>query len=82
MVDIKDLPKELENLKEWKKCPDCDCPFFRETGTQTLDMPTAWKDEDGKWYHGCSKEETTKTCLGCGKSQRLIFKRGELEKIY
>ncbi len=52
MVDIKDLPKELENLKEWKKCPDCDCPFFRETGTQTLDMPTAWKDEDGKWYHG------------------------------
>lgn len=82
MVDINDIAKDLENLKEWKKCPDCGCPFFNVSGTETADAPVAWKDDDGKWYYGCARRETRKTCAACGKSQRLVFKRGKLEKIY
>lgn len=69
-------------MKEWKKCPGCGCPYFTIISSETSDIPVAWKDNDGKWYYGGSRKDTTKTCACCGKSQRLIFKMGKLDKIY
>lgn len=68
-------------MKEWKECPDCTCPFFSISSHSTADMPHPWQDTDEKWYIGCLKETRTKTCLNCGRSQKIVYIKGKLESI-
>lgn len=83
MSDLEEIKKAdipLSTTIE-KECPRCGCPFWTSLGNKTLELAAAWKDENGQWFRGPSKEDIRSTCACCGWLQVIHYSRGKLVNV-
>lgn len=63
------------------KCQKCDCQIWNRSCIRMAYARGAWRDTDRRWYKGPAIIETTRTCARCGWSQRIVRKRGKLDRV-